>query len=181
MKGFFPPKPATGNGEAWGQEPVFGQVGRITIEQIHRQLKKIKPYKAPGPDSIPNIVLSKNANVIADRLYHIYVAMLENDLQYRPWKTFVMVVLRKLGKPRYNLPKAYRPIALLNTMWKVLTAIIADHITYASEKHQLLLANHFRGHLRCTMTDAMHLLTHKIKAAMRAGKVTLVLFLDIVR
>jgi len=117
--------------------------------------------------------------MITDRLYHIYVAMLENDLQYRPWKTFVTVVLRKPGKPRYDLPKAYRPIALLNTMWKVLMAIIADHITYASEKHQLLPANHFGGHLGHTMTDAMHLLTHKIKVAWRAGKVTLVLFLDI--
>ena len=128
-KGFFPTKQATSNnGEEQGQEPNFGRAGRITTEQILRQLKKIKPYKAPGPDGIPNIVLTKNANLIADRLHHIYVAMLENDLQYKPWKRFITVVLRKPGKPRYDVPKAYRPIALLNTMWKVLMAIIADRI-----------------------------------------------------
>jgi len=34
-KGFFLPKQATGNGEARGQEPIFGWAGRITTEQIH--------------------------------------------------------------------------------------------------------------------------------------------------
>ena len=33
--------------------------GSITAEQIKVQLKKLKPFKAPGPDSIPNVVLSK--------------------------------------------------------------------------------------------------------------------------
>ena len=77
------------------------------------------------------------------------------------------------------MPKAYRPIALLNTMWKVITAIIANHITYVTEKYQLLLANHFGGCPGCTTTDAMYLLTNRIKAVWRAGKVISVLFLDI--
>jgi hypothetical protein len=55
------------------------------------------------------------------------------------------VVLRKPGEPRYDTPKAYRPIVLLNTMWKVITAIVANHITYVTEKHHLLSANHFSG------------------------------------
>jgi hypothetical protein len=80
------------------------------------QLKSIKPYKAPGPDGIPNIVLSKCADLIVDRLFHIYKAMLERKLFYKPWKVSTTVVLRKPGKPRYNVPKAYRPIALLNTI-----------------------------------------------------------------
>jgi hypothetical protein len=35
------------------------------------------------------------------------------------------VRIRSPGKPKYNVLKAYRPIALLNTMVKVLTAVIA--------------------------------------------------------
>jgi len=91
----------------------------------------------------------------------------------------MMVVLCKPGKPRYDVPKAYRPIALLNTMWKVLMAIIADQITHISEKHCLLPNNHFGGRPRCTMTDAMHLIANIIKLSWRAGKVMAVLFLDI--
>ena len=90
-----------------------------------------------------------------------------------------MVILRKPGKPRYDIPKAYRPIALLNTMWKTLTAIIADQLTFYSEKFHLLPANHFGGRPGRTTTDAIHLLVHKIKNAQRKGEVTSVLFLDV--
>ena len=50
---------------------------RLTKDQITHQLHKLKPYKAPGPDGIPNVVLSKCANILVDRLYYIYKVMLE--------------------------------------------------------------------------------------------------------
>jgi len=179
-KGFFPEKPLSDDALADTiYPPECERAGTITSEQIKAQLKKLKPYKAPGPDGIPNIVLTKCADEITDRLRYIYKAMLETRLTYKPWKEFVTVVLRKLGKPRYDTPKAFRPIALLNTMWKVITAIVANHITYITEKHQLLPANHFGGRPGRTTTDAMHLLTNRVKAAWRAGKVAAVLFLDI--
>ena len=179
-KGFFPTKPPNDNALADAKYPkACSRAGKITPEQVSAQLKKLKPYKAPGPDGIPNVVLTKCADIIAVRLSHIYVALLEEKLSYKPWKEFTTIVLRKPGKPRYDAPKAYRPIALLNTMWKVITAIVASHITFVTEKHQLLPANHFGGRPGRTTTDAMHLLVNKIKAAWRAGKVTSVLFLDI--
>jgi len=92
---------------------------------------------------------------------------------------FMMVVLRKPGKPRYDIPKAYQPIALLNTIWKVLMAIVADQLTFITEKHQLLPVNHFGGRPGCMTTDTMHLLANTIKAFWRVGKVTSALFLDI--
>ena len=98
---------------------------------------------------------------------------------YKPWKSFTTIVLRKPGKPRYDIPKAYRPIALLNTMWKVLTAVIAEQLTHTAELHHLLPANHFGGRPGRTTMDTMHLLLTTIKSSWRAGKVTAVLFLDI--
>jgi hypothetical protein len=88
-------------------------------------------------------------------------------------------VLRKPEKLHYDIPKAYRPIVLLNTMWKVLTAIIANHISFLTEEHQLLPVKHFGGRPGCTTVDALHLLTYKIKEAWRSGKIAAVLFLDI--
>jgi hypothetical protein len=81
--------------------------GKITLEQVSAQLKKLKLYKAPGPDSIPNIVLTKCADMIVDRLTHIYMALIEEKLSYKLWKEFITIVLRKPRKPRYNAPKAY--------------------------------------------------------------------------
>jgi len=165
-KGFFPPKLVVSLVHPNTKYPPQCQVDvRITADQLRKQLRKLKPYKAPGPDGIPNIVLTKCAALLTDSLLSIYKAMFERALMYKPWKTFTTVVLRKPGKPRYDAPKAYRPIALLNTMWKVLMAIVAGQLTFATEKHQLLPANHFRGRPGRTTTDAMHLLANMIKAS----------------
>ncbi|EDR03627.1 uncharacterized protein LACBIDRAFT_169979, partial [Laccaria bicolor S238N-H82] len=49
------------------------------------------------------------------------------------WQVFTTAVLRKPGKPCYEIPKAYRPIALLCTIPKVLTAIVAENISHMVE------------------------------------------------
>ena len=179
-RNFFPAKPRSDNSLAGHKYPkACSRAGKVTQEQIHAQLKKLKPYKAPGPDGIPNIVLTRCADVIVDRLFYIFQAMLEKGIMYKPWKEFTTVVLRKPGKSSYSTPKSYRPIALLNTMWKVITAIIANHITYYTEKHHLLPANHFGGRPGRTTSDAIHLLSNKVKASWRKQEVASVLFLDI--
>jgi len=178
-KSFFPIKPPAPPQEEIVEHNPCCAAERISSEHIMRQLRKIKPYKAPGPDGIPNIVLTKCADLLLNRLFQIYSAIYERKLLYEPWKHFTTVVLRKPGKPRYDIPKAYRPIALLNTMWKVLAGIVAEHLTYYTEEYHLLPDHHFGGRPGRTTTDALHLLTYRIKDAWRKGKVASVLFLDI--
>jgi len=48
------------------------------------------------------------------------------------------VVLRKEGKADYSIPGSYRPIALENTLSKILEKVIADHIADTVEEHALL-------------------------------------------
>ena len=67
----------------------------------------------------------------------------------------------------------------MNTMWKVLAAIVADQLTYYSERYNLLPSHHFGGRPGRSTTDVVHLLIHKIKSAWRKGNVTSVLFLDV--
>ena len=179
-KSFFPPKLADAIVPNNYVYPDLGYpLDLITREQISHQICKLKPYKAPGPDSIPNIILIRCTDLLLDRLLYIYKAILECNLQYAPWKTFTTIVLQKPSKPRYDVPKVYHPIALLNTMWKILMAIVADQLTYYSEKHNLLPDCHFGGRLGCTTTDALHLLTHQIKTEWRQRNIISVLFLDV--
>lgn len=180
-KTFFPARPPANSLLPQDRDyptPVC-KLDAITRDQIRRHLRKLKPYKAPGPDTIPNIVLSKCADVLIHRLYHIYTAIIRQGNYYEPWKQFTTVVLRKPGKPKYNVPKAYRPIALLNTLAKLLSAIIAEQLMFYAEKYNLLPPNHFGGRPKRTASDAVHLLVHRIKNEWRNGKVVSVLFLDI--
>ena len=91
--------------------------------------------------------------------------MLRLGTYYSPWKESITVVLRKLGKPNYETPKAYRPMMppmmLLSTIAKVLTAIIVMDITRLVEQHQLLPKTHFGGRPGRTTTDAIHYLVHR--------------------
>lgn len=87
--------------------------------------------------------------------------------------------MRKPGKPSYEEPKAYRPIALLNTLGKLLSSLIADDLSHFCETRDALPRTQFGGRpSRCT-SDSMLLLTHSIKDAWRKGKVASVLFLDV--
>jgi len=50
-----------------------------------------------------------------------------------------MVVLRKEGKADYLILGSYRPIALENTLSKILEKVIADYIIDTAKEHALLL------------------------------------------
>jgi len=51
----------------------------------------------------------------------------------------MMVILRKEGKVDYLIPGSYCPIALENTLSKILEKVIADHIVDTAKEHALLL------------------------------------------
>jgi ribonuclease HI/endonuclease/exonuclease/phosphatase family metal-dependent hydrolase len=179
-KTFFPPPPTTPTTPTGYQYPEpLPDPEPLTKEQILRQVKRLSPYKAHGPDGIPNVVLQRCIDIIVDRLLTIYQAILQLNLYYDPWREFTTVVLRKPSKPSYEIPKAYRPVVLLPTLAKVLTAIVADILSQLVEKHRILPNTHFGGRPGRTTTDAIHYLTHKIKDAWKLGLVASILFLDI--
>ena len=89
------------------------------------------------------------------------------------------MVLRKPGKPSYEDPKAYRPIALLNTLGKLFSSIVADDLSHFCETREILPRNQFGGRPAQTTSNSMILLTHTIKEKWRQKKVASVLFLDV--
>jgi len=78
-------------------------------------------------------------------LLPIYQAAIWIRTYVEAWKESTTIVLWKQGKPSYKAPKAYRLIALLNTMAKVFTAIVTKNITRMVEKGRLLPNNHYGG------------------------------------
>lgn len=88
-------------------------------------------------------------------------------------------MLQKPKHPDYSIPKAYRGIALLNTLSKILSSCIAEILSYWVEKEQLLPATHFGARVGRNTTDAIHLLLDFVKRAWRRGMVATVLFIDI--
>ncbi|KAH7919726.1 hypothetical protein BV22DRAFT_1022465, partial [Leucogyrophana mollusca] len=92
----------------------------ITNAQIHRAIKKLAPYKAPGPNGVSNSVFTHTADLLVPYLGPIFRATFTLQVYPEQWKHSATIVLRKPGRPDYSLPKAYRPITLLDTMAKIL-------------------------------------------------------------
>ncbi|KAF9072278.1 hypothetical protein BDP27DRAFT_1172558, partial [Rhodocollybia butyracea] len=117
----------------------------ITEERIISVFQRLKPYKAPGPDQIPNIVLKVCAGHLSPFLVRIYNCFPKLKAYPNLWHLSDTAVLRKPGKSTYSIPKSYRPIALLQNMSKGYTTILAEDISHLAEKHQLLPETQFGG------------------------------------
>jgi hypothetical protein len=151
----------------------------FTRRRIRETAARLKPFKAPGPDGIPNVIIMKSMDTLIDHLFYIFRAALELNVYHEQWLLSSTLVLRKPGKPAYDVAKAYRPIGLLNTIGKLLSTLVAADLSYLAEKHSLLPTNQFGGRPGRSTGDAIYLLTHKIKDAWHVGKVAVALFLDV--
>lgn len=176
---FFPPPPSDPLIPDFVYPKPLKGVRYFTRKQIRCTVCNLSPYKAPGPDTIPNIVLMRTIDLINERLFFIYRASLEFGWYHSEWRTSTTLVLRKPGRPTYDIAKSYRPIGLLNTIGKLLSTLIAADLSFLVEKHHLLPAHQFGGRPGRTTTDAIHLLTAKVKDAWRKGQVATALFLDV--
>lgn len=121
--------------------------------------------KAAGPDGIINrvpYVAACTAAKITPHLTRIFNWSLR--LGYCParFRQSTTIVLRKAGKDDYTTPKAYRPIALLNTVGKLMDSTIAKRISYVTEMYKLLPSTYNSGRRGRFTEHALHVIIEKI-------------------
>jgi hypothetical protein len=158
--------------------PPLKGIRSFSRARIQQVIRSLSPYKEPGSDKIPNIILIKCCDLI-DHLFFIFKAVFELDVYHPRWLESVTLVLRKIGKTLYDVAKSYRPIGLIDTIPKLFSTLCLKHISYLAEKHNLLPPTQFGGRPGRNTTDAMLLVTHKVKDAWRSGKVAAALLLDV--
>ena len=101
-------------------------------------VRKLPNNKAPGSDEIPNEILKIMAPVIGQGMAKASSQCLATGILPQRLKESITIVLRKEGKKDYSLPGSYRPIALKNTLAKMLEKRVADVMMEAAESHNLL-------------------------------------------
>ena len=142
----------------------------ITPDELREAVFKPAEDKAPGPDGIPHRILRLLYEDMGDRLRELFNACLHQGHHPECFRQATTVTLRKPAKPDYREPKAWYPIALLNTLGKTLEAIVARRIRYIAERYKLLPhAQHGCRRQRDT-TTALELLTEQIHTAWDRGR-----------
>lgn len=153
----------------------------ITKKEVTDAIRATAPLKAPGPDGIRNRALQAGSALLVPHLTRLFNQSLQ--LEYCPdhFRTSHTVVLRKPGKDNYTVPKAYRPIALLNTVGKIMDAVIARRLSYLAETYQVLPQLHIGGRRQRSVEHAIHAILEKVHEAWNTGQgqVASLLLLDV--
>jgi hypothetical protein len=136
----------------------------ITVEEITSVIKKVHPFKAAGSDGIPFFVLKCLGCPLASYLQPLFQACINFSYHPAAFRHCHTVPLRKQGKGYYSAPGAWRPIALLNPLGKVLESVIARQISALSEENDLLPAQHMGARPGKSIDTALDFLVQQIHA-----------------
>jgi ribonuclease HI len=151
----------------------------ITELEIQRSLNAAKGSTAPGDDSLLMLVWKKLWKYLKTLITNIFAASV--NLGYHPklWRRAKIVVLWKPGKLDYLNPGSYRPISLLNTLGKLLEAVMARRLSYMAEKYGLLPNSQFGGRPGRTTEQALLVLSNAIDRAWYKHRVVTLISFDL--
>ena len=181
---FFPPTPEADLSDIADDAQLKRTLeiaSTITPAQLATVVNRLPNKRAPGPDRIPNEILKILIPEILDQLAQVLSSLLASGTLPDSFRVSTTVVLRKERKPDYSLPSSYRPIALENTLAKLIEKILADRIADAAETHNILPWNQTGGRKKRSTLSALELLTSSIQTAWKArpGCVVSMLALDL--
>ena len=101
-------------------------------------LKAQKLYRAPGNNYILNKFLRAIGPKLAEAVAQLANACWALGHFSARFKKAQIVILCKPDKLLYSNPGAWRPIALLNTIGKLIESLMAKRLSQAAEEYKLL-------------------------------------------
>jgi hypothetical protein len=107
----------------------------ISTEMVNKQTKKMKNWKAAGPDQVHAFWL-KTLTSLHSRLANQLQEVLEGNIPAWIVKGRTVLILKDRAKG--PVVENYRPITCLPTSWKLLTSIIAEEMYAHLENNNLL-------------------------------------------
>jgi hypothetical protein len=151
----------------------------FTDSELDTLLRQTANKSAPGTSGIGWFLLKKGWDAVKDHLIVIYNACFVLGHHPAHWREAKVVVIPKPDKPDYSLPKAHRPISLLETMSKLLEKAVAKRMQYDIVKYELVQANQFGGRAHSSCLDAGLALLHDVQEAHRRGLKCGILLFDV--
>lgn len=118
--------------ESDAEDPV---IRRITDEELLTIAAKLNPRKAPGPDAIPNGVVTAAIRESPATFRRIFQRLLDDGVFPDQWKSQRLVLLPKSGKPP-GQASSFRPLCMLDTVGKVFERIVLDRLNDHLESPQ---------------------------------------------
>ena len=113
----------------------------VSHSEVLKEIKRLNPKKACGPDNIGNKILLMCPEVFSNNLTTIYNHYIEIGEYPDALKVARVIPIYKKGD--HALPCNYRPISLLSVFNKVFERLICHQLVNFLELHQLLFIFQF--------------------------------------
>jgi len=131
----------------------------IHIDELKNICKQLKRRKAPGPDEVPTELLKEMDEENLNRvLVLLNTWWREENIEEEDLKARVVLIFKKGDSNKFE---NYRPISLLNTLYKIFAAILQRRISRTLDRHLQKTQYGFRKD-RST-ADAIHLIRRVIE------------------
>lgn len=140
---------------------------KLSDEELVITAKRLSLNKAPGPDGIPNEVLKALIMKFPEKFRETLQQCMDDCYFPDLWKKQKLVLIPKPSKMPGE-PTAFRPLCLLDTLGKLLEAIIMKRLVTYSEGETGLSENQFGFRKRRSTLDAISLVVDRAKLAMES-------------
>ena len=113
----------------------------VEEEETRRELKKLSPGKASGPDDINPRILRETASTIAKPLTIIFNKSIQTGTLPSQWTQANVTAIHKKGEK--SRAENYRPISLTSVPCKILESLIRRRVTTHMKENQLFTPSQY--------------------------------------
>ncbi|KAK7444232.1 zinc knuckle [Colletotrichum acutatum] len=136
----------------------------ISDEELHEAFTSVERGKAAGPDDIINNALKVGWAEIYKYFKHLVNASFKTFHHHLCYRDATTIVVPKPDKEDYAQPKAYRSIALLSCIGKLLQRLVAARLQILAVQHKFLPNRQFACVGRSTTEALEHIFNLVYKA-----------------
>ena len=149
----------------------------VSEDEIRHALASTSNKSAPGLSGINYKLLKWAFAAAPHRFTSLFDACLR--LGHHPWHDALVVIIPKPNKPDYSIPKAYRPISLLECCAKLVEKIVARRFLSDINHLDLLPRTQFGSRDYSSPVDAILAITHKAETVIKSKYVGAMILFDI--
>ena len=114
--------------------PPLTDHNAFTLEELQEAVARLRKKKAPGPDQAVNELFLLLDDHNSNSFLEFYNKIWEAGEVPNSWKEAIVVSIYK-GKGLDTDPSNYRPISLLNSIYKLFAAMLQSRLARQHDKH----------------------------------------------
>ena len=153
----------------------------ITEERVSAAINSFGDFKTPGPDNLKPMVLKRFIwnKIGLRRLTTLFKAIVELGYTPNAWCEAKVIFIPKLGKKDYSEARSFRPISLLNFLFKTVERLVLWEIEYKVLREKPLLFNQHAFRKGFSTETALSSLITEVEKSIYQNEFCLVASLDV--